>query len=209
MNKRKGISEIFGEDKTNMLEIEQKVLFRKQKIKITEDGLMTSCQNGKNTKHFSFDHIERKCFINKKRSHEILFFAIALIILFFLSMVLSYTQIIPKLVFLNSAFIVVAFICILLYTLLPINEFCIMLDNRERITLIQNVPTPFEFDEFVNNIYKARNKYIRENYFYIDKSAPFEEELWKLQWLNKEKVISDKEFAIALENIKNSPSGIA
>lgn len=74
------------------------------------------------------------------------------------------------------------------------NVWKIRLQNSTYIFVNKKLPNENEVDEFIENLFKQRNIYLKDTYFHISKYIPYEPQFKNLQWLRQIEVIDSKEF---------------
>lgn len=184
------------------MELEQRFLLRKQKCRILEDGVELINGNSNESENYSFDNIERKWFIRTYRNPQLLVASVAMLIVMGFIALFATLGVLHSMPVVYEVAALLTLLSVVLYFAVPMREYCIITDDQRVVPLFKDKPNSEKFDTFVEEIFKARNKYIRDNYFFIDEKAPYEEEMWKLKWLNKELIISDAEFMMAAQQIK-------
>ncbi|MDI1255429.1 MAG: hypothetical protein PSV16_04950, partial [Flavobacterium sp.] len=83
------------------------------------------------------------------------------------------------------------------------NSWKIKLSNNNYIFIYKNIPNKEAADQFVENLFSSRNKYLRENYFVIDENLSYENQLNDLKWLRNIEVISKTEFDDKYSELKS------
>lgn len=77
----------------------------------------------------------------------------------------------------------------------------INLNNDKALFIIKNKPSKSMMNHFIDELFAKRKAYLRENYYYIDGDNSREKELSRLNWLLKEKVITNDEYQFAKDEL--------
>lgn len=91
-------------------------------------------------------------------------------------------------------FILALFVAIAFHYVITENVWKIRLQNSTYIFVNKKLPNEKKVDEFIENLFKQRNAYLKNTYFHISKHIPYETQFKNLQWLRQIEVIDGKEF---------------
>lgn len=93
------------------------------------------------------------------------------------------------------------------------NSWRIELTNNESIMMFKNNPDKDDVAIFFTNLIEKRNKYLLDNYGFLDKNLSYERQFNNLEWLRIRNVLTLEEFEVkhqqlkALFNISNNRIG--
>ncbi|TGD58266.1 hypothetical protein [Flavobacterium humi] len=78
-----------------------------------------------------------------------------------------------------------------------------LLSNNTNVFIYKKIPNEEIVNNFIENIFSARNKYLRENYYMIlDKNLNYEDQFKNLKWLKHIEAISKEEFDEKYKELK-------
>jgi hypothetical protein len=97
---------------------------------------------------------------------------------------------------------VVATILFVIYWLSIGDFWQVKLMDGNSILILKDVPDAKTVDNFIDEIIKARNSYLRENFASIDENLDYESQLNNFKWLKAIKAISKEEFETKHEELK-------
>jgi hypothetical protein len=80
----------------------------------------------------------------------------------------------------------------------------ISLINEDYIYIHKQIPDTITVDEFITDLMKSRNKYLKENFAVIDENLSYESQLDSLKWLKSIKAISKKDFEKKYTELKQT-----
>ncbi|MGB5382697.1 MAG: hypothetical protein WBN16_05595 [Lutimonas sp.] len=80
----------------------------------------------------------------------------------------------------------------------------ISLINENYIYIHKHIPDATIVNEFISDLIKSRNKYLKENFAVIDENLSYEGQLDRLKWLKSIKAISKKEFEKKYDELKQT-----
>lgn len=82
------------------------------------------------------------------------------------------------------------------------NSWRIGLINNESIMMFRSNPTDDEVEKFFNNLIEKRNKYLLDNYGFLDKNLSYERQFNNLEWLRLRNVLTLEEFESKHQQLK-------
>lgn len=74
------------------------------------------------------------------------------------------------------------------------NVWRIKLQNYTYIFINKKLPNEDEVNNFIDNLFKQRNKYLEETYLHINRNMAYEPQFKNLQWLKKTEAIDREVF---------------
>lgn len=72
--------------------------------------------------------------------------------------------------------------------------------DRKKVIFLRNKPNRHSLENFLNQLWLKRKKYLREKYFYIDRAQDVQQQTERLRWLLEQKAITKTEFKFAQED---------
>lgn len=185
------------------LELHQRRFFTIRKIKIYENKVFYKSSKFGNESEINIPFEELTIF---KESHILSNFYVSLIsgVLLFISIISiiyrndkDFDPDIWK--FWTIAFIVSAFF----YFVTRENLWKIKVQNNTYLFIFKNVPDKEEVNSFIDSLFDARNKYLRETYSELNRNVSYETQLQNLQWLKKIEAIQKVEFEKKREELNS------
>ncbi|MEO8515175.1 MAG: hypothetical protein ABI426_00440 [Flavobacterium sp.] len=82
------------------------------------------------------------------------------------------------------------------------NSWKIKVTNGTFVFLYKNKPNEKEVNEFIDNLFLARNKYLRETYMKFDRNLNYEDLYKDLKWLRYVEAITKEEFDDKYDELK-------
>ncbi|MGE4514295.1 MAG: hypothetical protein AB7E26_10860 [Chryseobacterium sp.] len=82
------------------------------------------------------------------------------------------------------------------------NSWRIALVNNESIMMFRNNPNEEVVEGFFNNLIEKRNKYLLDNYGFLDKNLNYERQFNNLEWLRLRNVLTIEEFEKKHQQLK-------
>jgi len=95
---------------------------------------------------------------------------------------------------------IIALISAILYRIKKQDYMVIETTDRKRIIFLRNKPNRVASENFLNQLWLERKKYLRAKYFYIDHKEDLQQQTERLQWLLEEKAITKTEFKFAKDD---------
>lgn len=185
------------------LELHQRRFFTIRKIKIYENKVFYKSSKFGNESEINIPFEELTIF---KESHILSNFYVSLIsgVLLFISLISiiyrndkDFDPDVWK--FWTIAFIVSAFF----YLVTRENLWKIKVQNNTYLFIFKNVPDKEEVNSFIDSLFDARNKYLRETYSELNRNVSYETQLQNLQWLKKIEAIQKVEFEKKREELNS------
>ena len=87
------------------------------------------------------------------------------------------------------------------YHLTKMKYYSVGLEDGKITRILYNKPTVEGAEEFIDEIFKRRKQYYRDNYFKIDYENEKQSELDKIKWLKSENIITENEFNVVVDEI--------
>ncbi|QBN17973.1 hypothetical protein [Flavobacterium nackdongense] len=87
------------------------------------------------------------------------------------------------------------------YHLTKMKYYSVGLEDGKITRILYDKPTIEKAEEFIDEIFKRRKKYYRDNYFKIDYENEKQSELDKIKWLKSENIITENEFNVVVDEI--------
>ncbi len=94
----------------------------------------------------------------------------------------------------------IAFILGILYQLKKESYIIVETVDSKKIIFLRNKPNRRSLEKFLNQLWLKRKQYLREKYFYIDRSKDMQPQMERLRWLFEQKAISQNEYKLAKED---------
>ena len=99
---------------------------------------------------------------------------------------------------------VFAALCVVLYFRSRRTFWKLKLKSEDFIYLYKDIPSRQETEDFLKDLTKARNNYLRENYLQIDENMDYEQQYYNLRWLLAVEAISKTEFDVKYDELKQT-----
>lgn len=185
--------------------LEQKKYFKKKTFTILKDGLgfQEKFFLNESNHHIPFEHIHgdpEPFFYNSKIKIGLTVFFGFLIVLAFYEQLRSNFSNINAIIFYG----VVGLIGILVYWISR-EEWIFFRTQNINFMMYKSRPNGDEVEEFLRNLSKAREEYLEKFFTVTPANASTVDELYKLYWLKKERMVTFKEFErLKSEIIKRS-----
>ncbi len=87
------------------------------------------------------------------------------------------------------------------YYLTKMKYYSVGLEDGKITRILYDKPTVEEAEEFIDEIFKRRKQFYRDNYFNIDYENDKQSELNKIKWLKSENIITENEFNVVVDEI--------
>jgi hypothetical protein len=168
----------------------QKKNFVTRELRISDTKLFCKVSKFGNTNEIDmpFENIDGEKVSFKSSNNVLLLVSIGLNLLSIINLFLDFGKWISLLGF------VFATILLVIYWL-SIGEFWqVKLMDGNSILVVKDVPDTKTVDDFIDEIIKARNIYLRENFASIDENLDYESQLNNFKWLKAIKAITKEEF---------------
>jgi len=95
-------------------------------------------------------------------------------------------------------------IFLIIYFLSRQNFWKIRLANDSYIYIHKNIPNKSATDQFIAELMKSRNEFLRENYALVDENLSYESQLNNFKWLKSIDAITKAEFDQKYKELKQS-----
>ena len=168
----------------------QKKNFVTRELRISEAKLFCKVSKFGNTNEIDmpFENIDGEKVSFKSSNNVLLLVAIGLSLLSFINLFLTFGNWISIVGFL------IAVVLAVIYWLSIGNFWQVKLMDGNSILVVKDVPDAKTVDHFIDEIIKARNVYLRENFAAIDENLDYESQLNNFKWLKAIKAITKEEF---------------
>lgn len=168
----------------------QKKNFVTRELRISEAKLFCKVSKFGNTNEIDmpFENIDGEKVSFKSSNNVLLLVSMGLNLLSIINLFLDFGKWISLLGF------VIATILFVIYWLSIGDFWQIKLMDGNSILIVKDVPDAKTVDHFIEEIIKARNVYLRENFASIDENLDYESQLNNFKWLKAIKAITKEEF---------------
>lgn len=176
----------------------QKKNFVTRELRISETKLFCKVSKFGNTNEIDmpFENIDGEKVSFKSSNNVLLLVSMAFNLLSIINLFLDFGKWISLLGF------VIATILFVIYWLSIGDFWQVKLMDGNSILVVKDVPDTKTVDHFINEIIKARNSYLRENFASIDENLDYESQLNNFKWLKAIKAITKEEFEAKHEELK-------
>ena len=168
----------------------QKKNFVTRELRISEAKLFCKVSKFGNTNEIDmpFENIDGEKVSFKSSNNVLLLVSMGLNLLSIINLFLDFGKWISLLGF------VIATILFVIYWLSIGDFWQVKLMDGNSILVVKDVPDAKTVDNFIEEIIKARNIYLRENFATIDENLDYESQLNNFKWLKAIKAITKEEF---------------
>ena len=168
----------------------QKKNFVTRELRISDTKLFCKVSKFGNTNEIDmpFENIDGEKVSFKSSNNVLLLVSMGLNLLSIINLFLDFGKWISLLGF------VIATILFVIYWLSIGDFWQIKLMDGNSILVVKDVPDTKTVDHFIDEIIKARNVYLRENFAAIDENLDYESQLNNFKWLKAIKAITKEEF---------------
>lgn len=176
----------------------QKKNFVTRELRISEAKLFCKVSKFGNTNEIDmpFENIDGEKVSFKSSNNVLLLVSMGLNLLSIINLFLDFGKWISLLGF------VIASILFVIYWLSIGDFWQVKLMDGNSILVVKDVPDTKTVDHFIDEIIKARNVYLRENFATIDENLDYESQLNNFKWLKAIKAITKEEFEAKHEELK-------
>ncbi len=176
----------------------QKKNFVTRELRISEAKLFCKVSKFGNTNEIDmpFENIDGEKVSFKSSNNVLLLVSMGLNLLSIINLFLDFGKWISLLGF------VIASILFVIYWLSIGDFWQVKLMDGNSILVVKDVPDAKTVDHFIDEIIKARNSYLRENFASIDENLDYESQLNNFKWLKAIKAITKEEFEAKHEELK-------
>lgn len=176
----------------------QKKNFVTRELRISEAKLFCKVSKFGNTNEIDmpFENIDGEKVSFKSSNNVLLLVSMGLNLMSIINLFLDFGKWISLLGF------VIATILFVIYWLSIGDFWQIKLMDGNSILILKDVPEAKTVDNFIDEIIKARNVYLRENFATIDENLDYESQLNNFKWLKAINAITKEEFEAKHEELK-------
>lgn len=164
--------------------------FVTRELRISEAKLFCKVSKFGNTNEIDmpFENIDGEKVSFKSSNNVLLLVSMGLNLLSIINLFLDFGK------WISLIGIVIATILFVIYWLSIGDFWQIKLMDGNSILIVKDVPDAKTVDHFIDEIIKARNVYLRENFASIDENLDYESQLNNFKWLKAIKAITKEEF---------------
>ncbi|MCW1148113.1 hypothetical protein [Flavobacterium lacisediminis] len=176
----------------------QKKNFVTRELRISEAKLFCKVSKFGNTNEIDmpFENIDGEKVSFKSSNNVLLLVSMGLNLLSIINLFLDFGKWISLLGF------AIATILFVIYWLSIGDFWQVKLMDGNSILILKDIPDAKTVDDFIDEIIKARNVYLRENFASIDENLDYESQLNNFKWLKAIKAITKEEFETKHEELK-------
>lgn len=182
------------------MELHQKAWLEKRSFILLPNKLKIYLKDGKGEyeNYISYEKLKGEAKMRSHRNHKLFFITITAIS-FTICILLQ--SIILKNGFAHAIFpSIITFILLVLYKTKKQDYIIVETVDYKRIVFLRNKPNPRALDNFLDQLWIQRKRYLREKYFYINHSQDTQKQIERLRWLFEQKVITKTEFKFAKDD---------
>jgi hypothetical protein len=188
-----------------MHELKQKKNFVTRVIRFSDSKLyyyVTRFGNA-NEIDIPFENLSGEKVSFKRTFHYLLWLAI-LCFLIAIAIFISANRAVNVELWTSFLFVSVGLIFTVLYFVTREEFWKISLIDENYIYIHKHIPDGTIVNEFISDLIKSRNRYLKENFAVIDENLSYEGQLDRLKWLKSIKAISKKEFEKKYNELKQT-----
>lgn len=176
----------------------QKKNFVTRELRISDAKLFCKVSKFGNTNEIDmpFENIDGEKVSFKSSNNVLLLVSMGLNLMSIINLFLDFGKWISLLGF------VIATILFVIYWLSIGDFWQVKLMDGNSILILKDVPDAKTVDNFIDEIIKARNVYLRENFATIDENLDYESQLNNFKWLKAINAITKEEFEAKHEELK-------
>lgn len=188
-----------------MKQLRQNKNFVKRELRFTDSKLFYNISKFGNGNEFDipFENLDGEKVSHNSINHTLLIIAIVIYLITIVVQISLYRdgkeEILVGLLWAGLGTIFLA-----LYFLSRQNLWKIRLTNDNFIYIHKNVPSKSVTDQFLSELMKSRNEFLKENYATVDENLSYESQLNNLKWLKSINAISKEEFNQKYNELKHS-----
>lgn len=188
-----------------MKELKQYKNFVKRELRITDSKLFYNVSkfgNG-NEVDIPFENLNGEKVSHKTTNHTLLIIAVVIYLIAIAIQISLYRGSTGE-KFAGLFWAGIGTIFLILYLLSMQNFWKISLTNDSYIFIHKNVPSKSATDQFLSELMKTRNDFLKENYALVDDNLSYESQLNNFKWLKSMNAISKEEFDQKYAELKQS-----
>jgi hypothetical protein len=176
----------------------QKKNFVTRELRISDTKLFCKVSKFGNTNEIDipFENIDGEKVSFQSSNNLLLLVSISLTLLSIINLFLDFGNWISIISF------IIATILFVIYWFSIGNFWQVKLMDGNSILIVKDVPDAKNVDNFIDEIIRARNIYLRENFASIDENLDYESQLNNFKWLKAIKAMSKEEFEAKHEELK-------
>jgi hypothetical protein len=176
----------------------QKKNFVTRELRISDAKLFCKVSKFGNTNEIDipFENIDGEKVSFQSSNNLLLLVSISLTLLSIINLFLDFGNWISIISF------IIATILFVIYWFSIGNFWQVKLMDGNSILIVKDVPDAKNVDNFIDEIIRARNIYLRENFASIDENLDYESQLNNFKWLKAIKAMSKEEFEAKHEELK-------
>jgi hypothetical protein len=176
----------------------QKKNFVTRELRISDTKLFCKVSKFGNTNEIDipFENIDGEKVSFQSSNNLLLLVSISLTLLSIINLFLDFGNWISMISF------IIATILFVIYWFSIGNFWQVKLMDGNSVLVVKDVPDAKTVDHFIDEIIRARNIYLRENFASIDENLDYESQLNNFKWLKAIKAITKEEFEAKHEELK-------
>ena len=188
-----------------MKELKQNKNFVKRELRITDSKLFYNVSkfgNG-NEVDIPFENLNGEKVSHKSTNHTLLIIA-GVIFLIAIAIQISLYRGGTGEKFAGLFWAGIGTVFLVIYFLSRQNFWKIRLTNDSYIYIHKNIPSKSATDQFLSELMKSRNEFLKENYAIVDENLSYESQLNNFKWLKSIDAITKEEFDLKYAELKQS-----
>jgi hypothetical protein len=176
----------------------QKKNFVTRELRISDTKLFCKVSKFGNTNEIDipFENIDGEKVSFQSSNNLLLLVSISLTLLSIINLFLDFGNWISMISF------IIATILFVIYWFSIGNFWQVKLMDGNSVLVVKDVPDAKTVDHYIDEIIRARNIYLRENFASIDENLDYESQLNNFKWLKAIKAITKEEFEAKHEELK-------
>lgn len=188
-----------------MKQLRQNKNFVKRELRFTDSKLFYNISKFGNGNEFDipFENLDGEKVSHKSINHTLLIIAIIIYLITIIVQLSLYREGKEE-ILVGLLWAGLGTIFLVLYFLSRQNLWKIRLANDNFIYIHKNVPSKSVTDQFLSELMKSRNEFLKENYATVDENLSYESQLNNLKWLKSINAISKEEFDQKYTELKHS-----
>lgn len=182
------------------MELHQKAWLEKRSFILLPNKLKLHLKDvqGEYENYISYEKLKSEAQIRSRRNHKLFFItatAVGFTICILLQSVMSSNGFTYAI--LSS---MVTFILAILYKVKKQEYIIVETVDRKRVVFLRDKPNRRALENFLDQLWIQRKRYLREKYFYINHNQDIQQQTERLRWLFEQKVITKTEFKFAKDD---------
>lgn len=190
---------------TKMKELKQNKNFVRRELRITESKLFYNVSKFGNANEVDipFENLNGEKVSHKSTNHILLIIASTIYLIAFAIQISLYRGGTGE-KYAGLFWAGIGTVFLIIYLLSTQNFWKIRLINDNYIYIHKNIPSKSATDQFLSELMKSRNEFLKENYALVDENLSYESQLNNFKWLKSINAISKEEFDQKYAELKHS-----